>query len=235
MTLQNNLQRAFFRYLEAINSEYWLWEDRLVVSEKLSRCSKNWAASKTGADILCPIVFRNLNYFLVALYSLRPKSKYCFLAWHVEFSVAPCPAGLHGWSACMMREQFSLFAGRLLGQYLPKVSGGCPTFPAQKSKILRICKMDTWLSLCLLANRSSQQIDLLLIKEMLLETLLFFFSLICLFLLTNKRHNPLFQTAEKEASNCQVWNYAACSVTSRKRHARCFKTYKGESSLYVWI
>lgn len=178
MTLQNDLQRGFFRYLEAINSEYQLWEDRLVVSEKLSRCSRNfWAASNTGADILCPVVFSSLSYFLVALYSLRPKSKYCFLAWHVGFSVAPCPAGLHGWSACMMREQFSFFAGRLLGVYLPKVSGGCPTFPAQKSEILRICKMDTWLSLCLLANRNSQQIDLLLIKEMLLETLLFFFFL----------------------------------------------------------
>jgi len=52
-----------------------------VVSEKLPRCSKNfWAVSSDGADILCPIVFRNLNYFMVALYSLCPKSKYCFLA-----------------------------------------------------------------------------------------------------------------------------------------------------------
>lgn len=41
--------------------------------------------------------------------------------------------------------------------------------------------MGTWRSLCLLANRSSRQVHLLLTKEMLLETLLFwgFFSLIC--------------------------------------------------------
>lgn len=47
-----------------------------MVSEKLSRCNKNfWAVSSTGVDILCPVVFKNLNYFLVALYSLCPKSK----------------------------------------------------------------------------------------------------------------------------------------------------------------
>lgn len=49
-----------------------------------------------------------------------------------------------------------------------------------------------------ISQQSSQKIALLLIQELLLQTLqLVFFPLICLFLLTNKRHNPLFQTAER--------------------------------------
>lgn len=142
------------------------------------------------------------------------------------------------WVSCMHdEEQFLLFACWLLGMYLPKVSGGCPTFPVQKSRILRIYKMDTWHSLCLLANRSSQKIALLLIHELLLETLQLFGFFFLLFVCSYWQTKGIIHYSKllKEASNCQVWNYAACSVTSRKRHVKCFKTYKGESSLYVWI
>lgn len=152
-----------------------------MVSEKLSRCSKNfWALSNAGADIPCPFVFRNLDYFLVALYSWDPKSKYCFLTWHVEC----CLSSWAAWVICMHDEGAAL-AGQLLGYICPRCQEVVLLFPAQKPKTLRISKMDTWLSLCL-GSRSSQQIDLLLIQEMLFKTLLLFFSLslICLFLLT---------------------------------------------------
>lgn len=63
-----------------MSSERESLEGRLVVSKKMSGCSKIVGCGTAGAGTPCPVAFKNLDWCLGALYSFIPKVK--AVLWH---------------------------------------------------------------------------------------------------------------------------------------------------------